>query len=99
MKDITPQELKQRLSQHELLHIIDVREPWEYEQVNIGGQNIPLTSLPSNLVRLNPLKKEEIIVHCKSGVRSEKAKFFLRQQGFLKIRNLIEGIEGFLKLH
>lgn len=97
MEDITAEELKQRMAKKELLHVIDVREEWEYDEKNIGVKNIPLGSLPQRVDELKPLKDEELIVHCRSGKRSANAKKYLEQQGFTKVRNLLEGIEGYLK--
>jgi rhodanese-related sulfurtransferase len=96
MEDITPQELKERLAGQEALHIIDVREEWEYEEKNIGAQLIPLGELPTRLEEIAHLKDQELIVHCRSGARSANAKKFLEQQGFQKVRNLLKGIEGYL---
>jgi len=90
--DITPDELKERLSNQEKLHIIDVREPYEYEEQNIGAINIPLNTLPQKLVDLEDLQDEEVIVHCRSGARSASAKAFLEQQGFTNVRNLVGGM-------
>lgn len=98
MEDIYPEELKKRMDNKENLNIIDVREPWEYEETNIGVKNIPLGSLPNRLDELEHLKDEELIVHCRSGARSGNAKKFLEQKGFNKVRNLLQGIEGFNKL-
>lgn len=97
MKDITAKELKERIANKEHLNIVDVREPWEFEEKNIGAKLIPLGSLPARVEELAPLKEEELIVHCKSGKRSEQAKKFLESQGFTKVRNLETGIEGYLK--
>lgn len=91
MQDITVQELKIRLDQNEKITIIDVREPWEFEVYNINGRLIPLGDLPNHLGELEELKNEEIIVHCRSGARSNTAKAFLEQQGFSKVRNLLGG--------
>jgi rhodanese-related sulfurtransferase len=98
MEDIYPDELKQRIDNKENLNIIDVREPWEYDQKNIGVKNIPLGSLPNRLNELDHLKNEELIVHCRTGARSGNAKKFLEQKGFTKVRNLLQGIEGYIKL-
>ncbi|MGD1841687.1 MAG: rhodanese-like domain-containing protein [Thermonemataceae bacterium] len=98
MEDITPEELKKRVEQEEPLNIIDVREEWEYEEKNIGAKLIPLGELPRRLDELEPFKDEELIVHCRSGKRSDNAKKFLEKQGFKKVRNLLKGIEGYLKL-
>jgi adenylyltransferase/sulfurtransferase len=92
---ITVEELKTRLDRGDDLYILDVREPHEYEIVNIGGELIPLGDLPKRVNELDPLK--EIIVHCKSGIRSAKAVDFLRNAGFTKVKNLIGGIDSWAK--
>lgn len=97
MEDITVKELKERMARNEPLNIVDVREGWEYEEKNIGARLIPLGSLPSRVEELEPLKDEELIVHCKSGKRSAQAKNFLESKGFTKVRNLETGIEGYLQ--
>ena len=76
--------------------LIDVREPWEYEQANIGGKNIPLVLFSQNLPQLMPLIYKEIVVYCQSGYRSKQAQKFLDQQGFTKVWNLRNGIKGYL---
>jgi len=90
--DITTNELKERLASQEKLNIIDVREPYEYAEQNIGAMNIPLNTLPQKLAELEKLKDEEVIVHCLSGARSASAKAFLEQQGFSNVRNLVGGM-------
>ncbi len=88
--EITVQELKRRLDAGEQIFLLDVREPVEYQIANIGGYLIPLNQLPNRLKELDPSK--EIIVHCRSGVRSANAVQFLEQQGFKHVKNLIGGI-------
>ncbi|MGI4759187.1 MAG: rhodanese-like domain-containing protein [Janthinobacterium lividum] len=96
MPDITSSELKQRQQAGENPTIIDVREPWEFEESRISGsQNIPLGTLPTQLDELEDHKDQEVIVHCKSGARSSAAKAFLIQQGFTNVRNLEGGITAF----
>jgi rhodanese-related sulfurtransferase len=92
MADITTQELKERLDNKETLHIIDVREPHEYEEYNIGAQLIPLGDLPFRMDEIAHLKDEEVIVHCRSGARSNNAKLFLMENGFSNVRNLLGGM-------
>lgn len=92
MEDINVIELKSRLDNGEKPVILDVREPWEYEEFNIGAQLIPLGDLPGKLEDLEDLKDTEIIVHCRSGARSATAKAFLSSQGFTKVRNLLGGM-------
>ncbi len=92
MNDITVEELKERMDKGEKLHIIDVREPHEYEEYNIGATLIPLGTLPSKLEELQALKEEEVILHCRSGARSGNAKLFMEDSGFSKVRNLLGGM-------
>jgi rhodanese-related sulfurtransferase len=90
--DISVIELKNRLDAGEKIHLIDVREPFEFEEFNLGGELIPLSTLPGKLEDLEDLKNEEVIVHCRSGARSGTAKMFLNQSGFTNVRNLIGGV-------
>lgn len=92
MNDITTDELKQRMDSGEQLHIYDVREPYEYDEYNIGAINIPLGELPGRLSELAHLKDNEVIVHCRSGARSANAKMFLQDSGFSNVRNLLGGM-------
>lgn len=92
MEDITTTELKARLDNGEKPLIIDVREPYEYEEFNIGARLIPLAELPGQVHDLEDHKDDEIIVHCRSGARSATAKAFLTSQGFTKVRNLLGGM-------
>jgi len=98
MEDIYPDQLKQRLKNQEKLNMVDVREEWENEENNIGGINIPLGSLPHRLDELEHLKDQELIVFCRTGNRSGNAKKYLETQGYSKVRNLMEGIVGYMEL-
>jgi len=88
--EIQPEELKRRLDAQEDIFVLDVREPHEYQIVNIGGYLIPLGDLPKRVHELD--SSREIVVHCKSGARSAKAVDFLRQSGFKHATNLTGGI-------
>jgi rhodanese-related sulfurtransferase len=90
--DINVQELRERLGNGETLHIIDVREPNEYAEDNIGGMLIPLGELPYRLDDIDSLKDEEVIVHCRSGKRSAMAQQILEENGFNNVRNLEGGM-------
>jgi len=92
MNDITCHELKEKMDNAENVTIIDVREPYEYEEFNIGAQLIPLADIPFKLDEIAHLKNTEIIVHCRSGARSSNAKMFLLENGFTNVRNLIGGM-------
>ena len=96
--DITVQELKERLESGEDLHFYDVREEHEYEEDNLGAILIPLGELPDHLDELEEIKDEEIIIHCRSGARSDKVVKFLESQGFANVRNVAGGILAYRDL-
>lgn len=89
MEDITVAELKERLDKGQKFHFMDVREEWEFEEDNLGAQNIPLGELPHRLSELEKHKDDEIIVHCRSGARSGNAKKFMESKGYSKVRNVL----------
>jgi adenylyltransferase/sulfurtransferase len=91
LAEITVEELKGRLDRGERVFILDVRNPEEYEICRIPGSTLlPLPALPQRFRELDAGR--ETVVHCKSGMRSQKAIAFLRQQGFTKLTNLNGGI-------
>ena len=92
MEDIQIQELKERMDAGEVLNIFDVREQYEYDEFNIGAKLIPLGDLPNSLDEFDGMEDQEIILHCRSGARSGRAKEYLESQGFNKVRNLIGGM-------
>lgn len=92
MEDITVKELKERLANNETIHIIDVREQHEYDDFNIGATLIPLGEIPNRLEELAEYENKELILHCRSGARSGKAKLYLQDKGFTKVRNLLGGM-------
>jgi rhodanese-related sulfurtransferase len=89
---ITVQDLKKRIEAGEKFTFIDVREPHEYEEFNLGATLIPLGTLPTELTNLEHLKNEEIIIHCRSGMRSANAQTFLIQNGFTNVKNVVGGV-------
>jgi adenylyltransferase/sulfurtransferase len=88
------EELKARLDRREPVWILDVREPNEFGICRIPGSTlIPLGDLPKRLAELPAgTDASDIVVHCKSGVRSAKAVALLRQQGYARVKNLKGGI-------
>ncbi|MCL4851495.1 MAG: molybdopterin-synthase adenylyltransferase MoeB [Bryobacteraceae bacterium] len=89
--DIDPTEVKAKIDRGESFVLIDVREPHEYQICKIPyARLIPLGELPKRVNELD--SADEIVAHCKSGVRSAKAVDFLKQAGFKKVRNMRGGI-------
>ena len=89
--DIDPVEVKAKIDRGDPFVLIDVREPHEYQICRIpNAKLIPLGDLPKRVNELD--SADEIVAHCKSGVRSAKAVDFLKQAGFRKVRNMKGGI-------
>jgi sulfur-carrier protein adenylyltransferase/sulfurtransferase len=89
--EITPVELKEKMDRGDDFVLIDVREPEEYAICRIpGAKLIPRATLPERIHELSTA--DEIVVHCRSGVRSGKAVEFMKQAGYRKVKNLVGGI-------
>lgn len=98
MKTITVDELKQKMDSGEKINLVDVREPQEYEEVNIGGRLVPLGKVQTMQVEeLEDWKDEEVVVYCRSGRRSMLACLVLDQMGFKETYNLEGGILAWLE--
>jgi rhodanese-related sulfurtransferase len=98
MEDITVEVLKERLDSGEKFNFLDVREDYEYEEQNLGAKLIPLGELPDRIGEIEDWKDTELVVHCRSGARSGRAKDFLESQGFTKVRNVLGGILAYNEL-
>ncbi|HVM33534.1 MAG TPA: molybdopterin-synthase adenylyltransferase MoeB [bacterium] len=93
--EITPLELKVMMDEKRDFLLLDVREPNEWDIANIKGSLLlPLSQLPQRFHELDQYRGKAIAVHCKSGVRSQKAINFLKQQGFDHLTNVAGGILG-----
>ena len=91
MKEITVEELKAMREQGEEFQLIDVREPHEYEEANLGGELIPLGQIPQHVD--NVKKDRKVIMQCRSGRRSANAvKYLENNHGFDNLYNLKGGI-------
>ena len=69
MNTITAQELKAKMDNNETFQLIDVREDYQYEEFNIGGLNIPLAQVFSNLEKID--KDKQVIFVCNSGRKTK----------------------------
>lgn len=93
MQTITVQELKKRIEAGEKIHLLDVREPSENAEFNIGGTLLPLGEVRN--MQTEPVdnwKKDEVVVYCRSGNRSGQAAMILEQLGFENVKNLTGGM-------
>ncbi len=89
--EITPLELKARLDRGDDLVLLDVREPHETQICTLDGSTlIPLGDVPRRVDDID--RQRDLVVYCRSGVRSLRAVMFLRRQGFDRAVNLTGGI-------
>ena len=95
MQNISVDELKKRMDSGAKLNVIDVREPYEFAEFNIGGTLIPLGKILSMQVEeIEDLKDQELVLYCRSGNRSGQACMFLDAMGFKHTKNLVGGMLG-----
>lgn len=93
MEIITAEEVNKRLNDGEAIHLIDVREPDEHAEFNIGGHSLPLGTIQMMLIDdIEDLKSEEVICYCRSGKRSMQAAMMLETFGFTCVKNLEGGM-------
>ena len=92
IRQITVEELKRKLDAKEDIFVLDVREPHEVPIANIGAPLIPLGELEKRVGELAAHKDREIILHCRSGARSQKGALILKNAGFKQPENLAGGI-------
>lgn len=91
--EISVRELKNRIDAGETVTVIDVRQSFELDIANIPNtMHIPMNEVPANLDKLN--SNEEIIVLCKTGIRSGKICEYLMNQNIKQVKNLRGGIRA-----
>jgi rhodanese-related sulfurtransferase len=100
MTNITAEEVKKRLDAGEKLNLVDVRQPEETAEFNIGGIALPLGYIQSmQTEKIDDLKNEEVICYCRSGKRSATAALFMEQMGFTNVKNLTGGMLAWQELN
>jgi rhodanese-related sulfurtransferase len=93
MQNISVEELKSKLDAGEKMNIVDVREPHENAEFNIGGVLYPLGKVQTMMVdELETYKDKELILYCRSGNRSGQACLILDTLGFKNTKNLVGGM-------
>ena len=87
LKEITSEELLSKLSK---VQLIDIREPYEYEEGNIEGSiNIPMGDFLEKLDELSRTK--QIVIYCNTGRRSKPVVYMLDKMKNISAFNLMEG--------
>lgn len=93
MTTININDFKKLIEQNPNIELLDVREPSERTEFNIGGHFIPLGNIMSfQFDEIEHLKETELFVYCRSGKRSLQACMFLEQAGFEHIVNIEGGM-------
>ena len=91
--EVGPRELKARLSGSEPPFLLDVREPYEWDVVSLEGDGAVLVPLGELAERLGELPEgRDIVVYCRSGVRSARAAGLLVEAGLGPVSNLVGGV-------
>jgi rhodanese-related sulfurtransferase len=90
--DINVIDLKSRLDAGDKFIFLDVREPHEFDEFNLGAQLIPLGVVADHIAQFAGHENEEIIIHCRSGKRSAMAQMMFQQAGFSNVRNVEGGV-------
>jgi molybdopterin/thiamine biosynthesis adenylyltransferase/rhodanese-related sulfurtransferase len=91
VKEISVSDLHEWQENHTDFQLIDVREPYEYEIANLHGELIPLAEVETAIDKI--ASDKNVVLHCRSGVRSAKAIAALEKKyGFKNLYNLKGGI-------
>ena len=95
--EMEPSQLKDQLGSNNPPFVLDVRESFEWDIVNLGDFGSYLIPLGELDQRIDEIPDDrEIVVHCRSGVRSAKAANILADNGFSGLHNLSGGILGWI---
>ena len=93
MKTISVDDLKAKIDAGEKINLVDVREPHEHAEFNVGGLLLPLGNLQSMQIdEIEDLKNEKIYFYCRSGNRSGQACLLLETMGFTDVVNVTGGM-------
>jgi len=93
MKTIDVKQLQARIESGEKINLLDVREPVEHEDFNIGGILLPLGDIRvGDTETIEHLKDQEVIIYCRSGNRSGQACMVLESLGFSNVINVTGGM-------
>jgi rhodanese-related sulfurtransferase len=93
MQTITVENLKAKIDAGEQIKLVDVREPYEHADFNIGGILLPLGQVQiMDIDAIEDLKNQEVYIYCRSGNRSGQACLILETMGFTNLVNLSGGM-------
>lgn len=90
MKEITVSELKKLRDENADIQLIDIREDYEIEIAEMGGEHIPMGDVMENLDKIS--KTKQVVIHCRTGARSAAICNSLEREGYKNVYNLKGGI-------
>ena len=91
MKEITAQQLHEKFTNKDDFQLIDVREEYEHESANLGGESIPMAQVFDNIDKID--RNKTVVVYCRSGNRSGVIINELEKRfGYTNLYNLKGGI-------
>lgn len=93
MKTIDVHQLKAKIKAEPSLNLVDVREPSEHDEFNVGGLLLPLGDIRAgDIESIESLKDQEVVLYCRSGNRSGQAALILESMGFTNVINVVGGM-------
>ncbi len=97
MLSISVEALQIKIRAGEAIQLIDVREPFEHDLFNIGGQLIPLAGILQHITLI--AVDRPVIIYCEKGIRSQIAIQRLQQKfNFTNLYNLSGGLTNWRKM-
>lgn len=91
--EITATELKERLDKGEDIILLDIRQEFELQIACLDNTlHIPGEEVPARLAELETFREKDIVVYCRTGMRSQGTTAFLLSRGFQRVFNLTGGI-------
>jgi len=99
MREITVQDLAERLANGEKPFLLDVRQKWEHDLARLPGSTlVPLDELPARASEIEAEKDRLLVCYCHHGVRSLHATLILGAAGFKDAVSLQGGIDAWSQL-
>lgn len=93
MNTIDVHQLKAKIQAEPSLNLVDVREPSEHDEFNVGGILLPLGDIRAgDIESIEALKDQEVVLYCRSGNRSGQAAMILESMGFTNVINVVGGM-------
>lgn len=93
---VSPQTLREWITEHEDLVVLDVRSTAEFESLHVrGSYNVPLPLLSEHTAELAERLGQRVVLVCQSGARAEQARQRLAGAGLDTAYVLTGGAPGF----